>query len=83
MIAPRNNTVGGPSRGRSRGRHRSVTWAYREWMKTKSPRDELARRLAERDELVVEVLELEGRLERAKRRLDEVSAEIDSSGHIE
>lgn len=69
--------------GRSWSRHRSVTWAYREWMKTKSPRDELARRLAERDELVVEVLELEGRLERAKRRLDEVSAEIDSSGHIE
>lgn len=60
-----------------------MTWAYREWMKTKSPRDELARRLAERDELVVEVLELEGRLERAKRRLDEVSAEIGSSGHIE
>ena len=52
-------------------------------MRTKFPRHELAHRLAERDELVVEILELEGRLERAKRRLDEVSAEVDSSGHIE
>ena len=60
-----------------------MTWAYREQMKTKSPRDELAHRLAEWDELVVEILELVGRLERAKRRLDEVSAEIVSSGHIE
>ncbi|QQZ12663.1 MULTISPECIES: hypothetical protein [Rhodococcus] len=52
-------------------------------MKTKSPQRELAYRLAERDELVVEILELEGRLARATRRLEELSAEIKPSGHVE
>lgn len=60
-----------------------MTWAYRELMKTKSPQRKLADWLAERDELVVEILELEGRLERATRRLEEVSAEIVRSGHGE
>ncbi|WP_172650902.1 hypothetical protein [Rhodococcus opacus] len=49
-------------------------------MKIKSPQRTLADWLAERDELAVEILELEGRLERATRRLEEVSAEIDRSG---
>ncbi|EID79301.1 hypothetical protein W59_14216 [Rhodococcus opacus RKJ300 = JCM 13270] len=65
------------------GGHRPATWAYRELMKTKSPQRELAYRLAERDELVVEILELEGRLARATRRLEELSAEIKPSGHVE
>ena len=47
-------------------------------MKTKSPPNELARRLAEREEVEVGILELEGLLAKARRRLDEVSAEIDS-----
>ncbi|WP_160097567.1 hypothetical protein [Rhodococcus sp. T7] len=50
-------------------------------MKTKSPPDELARRLAEREEVEVGILELEGLLAKARRRLDEVSAEIDSLQH--
>ncbi|WP_157180056.1 MULTISPECIES: hypothetical protein [Rhodococcus] len=45
-------------------------------MKMKSYQRTVADWLAERDELVVEILELEGRLERATRRLEEVSAEI-------
>jgi hypothetical protein len=53
-----------------------LTWAYRELMKMKSYQRTVADWLAERDELVVEILELEGRLERATRRLEEVSAEI-------
>ncbi|MFC9763393.1 hypothetical protein [Rhodococcus jostii] len=47
-------------------------------MKTKSPQNELARRLAEREEVEVGILELEGLLAKARRRLDELSAEIDS-----
>ncbi|MFC9362935.1 hypothetical protein ACFTZB_41010 [Rhodococcus sp. NPDC057014] len=47
-------------------------------MKTKSPPNELARRLAEREEVEVGILELEGLLAKARRRLDEVSAEIES-----
>jgi hypothetical protein len=47
-------------------------------MKTRSSGDELARRLTEREEVEVDILELEGRLAKARRHLDEVSAEIDS-----
>ncbi|WP_167372097.1 hypothetical protein [Rhodococcus koreensis] len=50
-------------------------------MKTKSPPNELARRLAEREEVEVGILELEGLLAKARRHLDEVSAEIDSLQH--
>ncbi|MFD7012695.1 hypothetical protein [Rhodococcus jostii] len=49
-------------------------------MKMKSYQRTVADWLAERDELVVEILELEGRLERATRRLEEVSAEIARPG---
>ncbi|MFV9452085.1 hypothetical protein ACNJ7E_01175 [Rhodococcus sp. NM-2] len=52
-------------------------------MKTKSPQRKVTDWLAERDELVVEILELEGQLERATRRLKEVSAEIDLPGRAQ
>jgi hypothetical protein len=60
-----------------------LSWAYREKMKTKSVQYELARRLAERDQLNVDILELEGQLARAQRRLHELSTEIASLGHVE
>ncbi|MDF3313574.1 hypothetical protein P3H15_52785 [Rhodococcus sp. T2V] len=50
-------------------------------MKSTSPPNELARRLAEREEVEVGILELEGLLAKVRRRLDEVSAEIDSLQH--
>jgi hypothetical protein len=52
-------------------------------MRTNPVADALARRRTLREELVVNIRELEGQLARAYRRLGEVSAEIDSLRRVE
>ncbi|TQC43966.1 hypothetical protein EEB14_39980 [Rhodococcus sp. WS4] len=45
--------------------------------------DQIRRLLVERDQLLLDVRELEGRLEKSRRRLDDVTAEIASLRRVE
>ncbi|WP_043827325.1 hypothetical protein [Rhodococcus opacus] len=45
--------------------------------------DQITRLLVERDQLLLDVRELEGRLEKEKRRLDDVTAKITSLRRVE
>ena len=45
--------------------------------------DQIRQLLVERDQLLLDVRELEGRLEKSRRRLDDVTAEIASLRRVE